>query len=163
VGRSSPFGALRDIASKTIDGVVPTGRALARMDDEAAIEQLTTVRGVGRWTAEILLIRAGRPDVMPADDFGLRSGFGAAHGGAELPTPRALRAFAERWRPPRSVAAWYLWRARIGPAPACPRPSPRRRAPDAEALRHDRSSAATPSSSSSMRARSSGVSGSAAI
>jgi DNA-3-methyladenine glycosylase II len=103
--------ALRDIAAQTIAGVIPTARALARLDDDAVIERLTSVRGVGRWTVEILLLRAGRPDVMPADDFGLRSGFRGAYGYAELPTARELREFAERWRPFRSVAAWYLWRA----------------------------------------------------
>lgn len=103
--------ALRDIADKTLSGVVPTARALARLSDEEAIERLTAVRGIGRWTAEILLLRAGRPDVMPADDFGLRSGLRAAYRRRALPSPRELRTFAERWRPHRSVAAWYLWRA----------------------------------------------------
>jgi DNA-3-methyladenine glycosylase II len=103
--------SLRDIAAKTLAGVVPTARALARLDDEAAIERLTAVRGVGRWTSEILLLRAGRPDVFPADDFGLRAGFRAAYRRRDLPTPRELRAFAERWQPFRSVASWYLWQA----------------------------------------------------
>lgn len=105
--------ALRDIAARTLDGVVPSARALARLDDEAVITRLTAVRGVGRWTAEILLIRLGRADVFPADDFGIRSGYRAAYGrpAAELVAPRALRTLAERWRPYRTVAAWYLWRA----------------------------------------------------
>jgi DNA-3-methyladenine glycosylase II len=103
--------SLRDIATQTIAGVIPTARGLARLDDETAIEQLTAVRGIGRWTSEILLLRAGRPDVLPADDFGLRTGFRLAYRRRELPTPRELRAFAERWRPFRSVASWYLWRA----------------------------------------------------
>jgi DNA-3-methyladenine glycosylase II len=103
--------ALHDIAEKTLQGVVPTARALSRLGDDAIIERLTAVRGVGRWTAEILLIRAGRPDVLPADDFGVRSGFRAAYRKRELPSPKALRAFGERWSPFRSVAAWYLWRA----------------------------------------------------
>ena len=103
--------ALQDIAAKTIAGVVPDARALARLDDETAIARLTAVRGIGRWTSEILLLRAGRPDVLPADGFGLRSGFRAAYRRRGLPTPRELRAFAERWRPFRSVASWYLWRA----------------------------------------------------
>jgi DNA-3-methyladenine glycosylase II len=103
--------ALRDIAEKTMQGVIPAARALARLSDEAAIERLTAVRGVGRWTVEILLIRAGRPDVLPADDFGVRTGFRAAYRRRELPSPKALRAFGERWSPFRSVASWYLWRA----------------------------------------------------
>lgn len=103
--------SLHDIAEKTVAGVVPSGRQLARLDDEAVIERLTAVRGVGRWTAEILLLRAGRPDVLPADDFGLRAGYRAAYGGSLPPTPKELRALAARWAPFRSVAAWYLWRA----------------------------------------------------
>jgi DNA-3-methyladenine glycosylase II len=103
--------ALRDIAARTLDGVIPTPRALARLDDDAIVERLLEVRGVGRWTAEILLIRLGRPDVLPADDFGLRSGFRVAYGGKQLPAPKELRAFGEIWRPFRTVAAWYLWRA----------------------------------------------------
>ena len=103
--------SLRDIAAQTLAGVIPDARALARLSDEDAIERLTTVRGIGRWTSEILLLRLGRPDVMPADDFGLRSGFRASYRKRELPTPRELRTFSERWRPHRSVASWYLWQA----------------------------------------------------
>jgi DNA-3-methyladenine glycosylase II len=103
--------SLHDIAEKTVLGVVPSARALARLDDEAVIARLTAVRGVGRWTAEILLLRLGRPDILPADDFGLRAGFRAAYGGRLPPTPRELRALGARWAPFRSVAAWYLWQA----------------------------------------------------
>jgi DNA-3-methyladenine glycosylase II len=103
--------SLRDIAAQTIAGVIPTARVLSRLADEQAIERLTTVRGIGRWTSEILLLRAGRPDILPADDFGVRSGFRNAYRRREMPTPRELRAFSERWRPFRSVASWYLWRA----------------------------------------------------
>ncbi|HXU82813.1 MAG TPA: DNA-3-methyladenine glycosylase 2 family protein [Polyangia bacterium] len=103
--------ALRDIAEKTLAGIIPTLRHLARLEDEAAILRLIEVRGVGRWTAEILLIRAGRPDVLPVDDFGLRNGFRHAYRKRQLPAPRELRAFGERWRPFRTVASWYLWRA----------------------------------------------------
>ena len=118
---TAKVAALHDIAAKTLTGVVPPARSLARLADEAIVERLTAVRGVGRWTAEILLLRLGRADVLPADDFGLRAGFRAAYGRAELPTPKQLGAFAERWRPYRSVASWYLWRAADGarrPAPA---------------------------------------------
>src|SRR2546423_9013269 len=103
--------SLHDIAEKTVNGEIPSARQLARLDDEAAIERLTVARGVGRWTAEILLLRAGRPDVLPADDFGLRSGFRAAHRRPAIPTPPQLRTFGERRSPLRRVASWYLWRA----------------------------------------------------
>jgi DNA-3-methyladenine glycosylase II len=103
--------SLHDIAARTVEGVIPNARSLARLDDETIIERLTEVRGVGRWTVEILLLRAGRPDVLPADDFGLRSGMKAAYRKRELPTAKELRKFGERWRPHRSVASWYLWRA----------------------------------------------------
>jgi DNA-3-methyladenine glycosylase II len=103
--------ALRDIAQKTLSGEIPSARALTRLPDEQIIDRLTLVRGVGRWTAEILLIRAGRPDVLPVDDFGLRNGLRIAYGLKAMPAPRELGAFGERWRPHRSVAAWYLWRA----------------------------------------------------
>jgi DNA-3-methyladenine glycosylase II len=112
--------ALRDIAEKTLSGVIPSARALARLGDEEVIERLTEVRGVGRWTAEILLIRVGRPDVLPVDDFGLRNGYRIAYGRKAMPTPRELAALGERWRPHRSVAAWYLWRA----ADQAKRPAP---------------------------------------
>jgi DNA-3-methyladenine glycosylase II len=125
--------ALHDIAAKTVEGVIPSARALSRLTDDAIIERLTAVRGIGRWTAEILLIRIGRPDVLPADDFGVRSGFRAAYRARELPTPKALRLFGERWRPFRTVAAWYLWRAadrarqaRRASAVSAPRPTARR-------------------------------------
>jgi DNA-3-methyladenine glycosylase II len=103
--------ALRDIAEKTASGVIPSARALARLSDEEIIGRLTEVRGVGRWTAQMLLIRSGRPDVLAADDFGLRSGFRIAYRRSALPAPRQLEAFGERWRPFRTVASWYLWRA----------------------------------------------------
>ena len=103
--------SLRDIAAQTLAGVIPTARGLARLTDDEAIERLTAVRGIGRWTSEILLLRLGRPDVMPADDFGLRSGFRTSYRKRELPTPRELRTFSERWRPHRSIASWYLWQA----------------------------------------------------
>ena len=104
--------AIRDIAAKTLAGVVPTARQIADLPDEEIILRLTEVRGVGRWTAEMLLIfQLGRPDVLPADDFGVRSGFSAAYGRTALPKPRELLDFGERWKPHRTTAAWYLWRA----------------------------------------------------
>ncbi len=103
--------ALKDLAAKTLDGTVPPARALHRLPDEAVVERLTQVRGVGRWTVEMLLLfRLGRLDVLPVDDFGVRKGFTLLYGRGELVTPKALLAAGEPWRPYRSVASWYLWR-----------------------------------------------------
>lgn len=104
--------AIRDIAEKTVSGVVPTTRQMDLLSDEEIIERLTEVRGVGRWTAEMLLIfQLGRPDVLPADDFGVRNGFRRAYQKRSMPTPQAIRRFGERWRPHATTAAWFLWRA----------------------------------------------------
>jgi 3-methyladenine DNA glycosylase/8-oxoguanine DNA glycosylase len=104
--------AIRDLAAKTLDGTVPTVQEAHRMSDEELIERLDSVRGVGRWTVEMLLIfRLGRPDVLAVDDYGIRKGFAKMHKFAELPKPKELLAYGERWRPYRSVACWYLWRA----------------------------------------------------
>jgi DNA-3-methyladenine glycosylase II len=104
--------ALKDLAAKTIDGTVPTGRALVRMSDDEIIARLTAVRGIGRWTVEMLLLfDLGRPDVWPVDDYGVRKGFSKTFGRRTLPTPKQLMKFGEKWRPYRSVAAWYFWRA----------------------------------------------------
>lgn len=103
--------AVQDLARRTREGVVPGREQLAALDDEAIIERLTCIRGVGRWTVEMLLIFGlGRPDVLPATDLGVRKGFQRTHAWAELPAPGALLAHGERWRPYRSVASWYLWR-----------------------------------------------------
>ncbi len=115
--------ALKDLAAKALTAVIPDRATLERLDDAAIIERLTQVRGVGRWTVEMLLMfHLGRPDVLPVDDFGVRSGFRAAYGLRTLPHPRALAAWGERWKPHRSAAAWYLWRAleleRAGTLPA---------------------------------------------
>ena len=104
--------ALRDIAEKTLAGVVPSSREIVKLSDEEIIARLTEVRGVGRWTVEMLLIfQLGRPDVLPADDFGVRNGFRLAYGKRTLPKPKALLAHGRRWRPYATTAAWYLWRA----------------------------------------------------
>jgi DNA-3-methyladenine glycosylase II len=104
--------AIRDIAEKTAGGLVPSRRASARLADEALIERLVAIRGVGRWTVEMLLIfTLGRPDVLPVDDFGVREGFRVAAGLEEQPKPRELARIGEAWAPWRSAAAWYLWRA----------------------------------------------------
>jgi DNA-3-methyladenine glycosylase II len=104
--------AIKDIAAKTITGVVPTRRAIARMSDAEIVERLTTIRGVGPWTVEMLLMfTLGRPDVLPATDYGVRSGFALVYGLKELPSPKDVLRHGERWRPYRSVASWYFWRA----------------------------------------------------
>ena len=111
--------ALKDLAAKTIDGTVPSGRALVRMTDDEIITRLTTVRGIGRWTVEMLLLfDLGRPDVWPVDDYGVRKGFAKTFGRRELPSPKQLMKFGEKWRPYRSVAAWYFWRALDAPEKA---------------------------------------------
>jgi DNA-3-methyladenine glycosylase II len=109
---AAKVAALRDLAHKTLTAVVPDRAALAALDDEAIIARLTEVRGIGRWTVEMLLMfHLGRPDVLPVDDFGVRAGFQAAYGLRKPPAPKALLAYGERWKPYRSTAAWYLWRA----------------------------------------------------
>ncbi len=108
----SKIAAVKDLAAKTIDGTVPSARAIARMSDEEIILRLTEVRGIGRWTVEMLLLfDLGRPDVWPVDDYGVRKGFARIFGRRKLPTPKQLMKFGEKWRPYRSVAAWYFWRA----------------------------------------------------
>ena len=108
----SKVAALKDLAAKTLDGTVPTARALARMSDEEIISRLITVRGIGRWTAEMLLLfDLGRPDVWPIGDYGVRKGFAKTFGRRKLPTPKQLHKLGEKWRPYRSAAAWYFWRA----------------------------------------------------
>jgi len=113
--------AIRDLAAKALDGTVPTLVQIRRMSDEAIIEHLTQVRGIGRWTVEMLLIfRLGRPDVLPVSDYGVRKGFALTFQGLKptqkvtpdlLPKPDVMQRRAKRWGPWRSVASWYLWRA----------------------------------------------------
>jgi DNA-3-methyladenine glycosylase II len=113
--------ALRDLAAKTLDGTVPTLARIRRMPDDEIVERLTEVRGIGPWTVEMLLIfRLGRPDVLPVSDYGVRKGFALTFGKVSkrnpftnemLPLPADMLKRAERWRPWRSVASWYLWRA----------------------------------------------------
>jgi methylated-DNA-[protein]-cysteine S-methyltransferase len=113
--------ALRDLAARTRAGTLPTLDQLAAMDDEAIIERLIEVRGIGRWTAEMLLMfRLGRPDVLPVDDYGIRKGFAATFRKRALPDKQELLRRGERWRPYRTVACWYLWRAAELAGPASP-------------------------------------------
>ena len=109
---NAKYLALRDLAQRCQSGSIPTLAQIQKLDDEAIIERLTEVRGIGRWTVEMLLIfRLGRPDVLPLDDYGVRKGFSIAFGTDELPSKAELEARARRWKPYRSVASWYLWRA----------------------------------------------------
>jgi DNA-3-methyladenine glycosylase II len=104
--------AIRDIAEKAADGVVPTRAQARRLSDEALVERLLPLRGVGRWTVEMLLIfTLGRPDILPVDDFGVREGYRVGAGLDEQPRPRALAEIGLAWAPHRTTAAWYLWRA----------------------------------------------------
>src|SRR5919109_1880249 len=108
----SKTAAIKDLAAKTLDGTVPSGRALLRMSDDEIVARLTQVRGIGRWTVEMLLLfDLGRPDVWPVDDYGVQKGFAKTFGKRKLPTPKELMKHGEKWRPYRSVAAWYFWRA----------------------------------------------------
>ena len=102
---------LRDLAAKSLDGTISGFRVLGRMKDDEIVAHLTQVKGVGLWTAQMfLMFSLGRPDVMPAQDYGVRKGFQRVYEHAELPAPKAILEYAERWRPWRSVASWYLWR-----------------------------------------------------
>lgn len=104
--------AFKDLATKTLDGTVPKPAALARMSDEEIIARLTSVRGIGRWTVEMLLLfHLGRLDVWPVDDLGVRKGYAKTYRKKVAPTPKELLAIGEKWRPYRSVVAWYFWRA----------------------------------------------------
>jgi DNA-3-methyladenine glycosylase II len=104
--------AVRDLAQKAAEGIVPSSKQLHALSDDEIVERLTEVRGIGRWTVEMLLMfRLGRPDVLPVDDLGIRKGFQKVYRKREMPKPKALLAFGERWRPFRSVASWYLWRS----------------------------------------------------
>ena len=107
----SKVAAIRDIAEKSAGGLVPTRQAAAALPDEVLIERLIAIRGVGRWTVEMLLMSTlGRPDVLPVDDFGVREGYRLAMGLDAQPKPKALAEIGTAWAPHRSIATWYLWR-----------------------------------------------------
>ena len=121
--------AMKDLARKTLSGVVPSHHQAERLSDEELVERLTSVRGIGAWTVEMFLIfRLGRPDVLPIHDLGVRKGWSITYGKKHMPKPKELLAFGERWRPYRTIASWYMWRAcqragnaamrKIRPAPA---------------------------------------------
>jgi DNA-3-methyladenine glycosylase II len=138
------IAALKDLAAHCLDGRIPDDATLAQLDDEAIIERCSAVRGIGRWTVQMLLMfHFARRDVMPVDDFGVRQGFRLAYGLKGMPRPKALHAYGERWKPYRSAACWYMWRAvdlhqqgllpkRTGRAPrmevVLPKPEPKKKA-----------------------------------
>jgi DNA-3-methyladenine glycosylase II len=104
--------AMKDLAKKTIDGIVPTREQAEKMSDAELIERLDSVRGIGAWTVEMFLIfNLGRPDVLPIHDLGVKKGWSVTYGKKHMPKPKELLAFGERWRPYRTVASWYMWRA----------------------------------------------------
>jgi DNA-3-methyladenine glycosylase II len=108
----SKLATIHGIAQGRLEGLVPTREAALEMPDEALIERLVALRGVGRWTVEMLLIYClERSDILPVDDFAVREGYRRLKGLDKAPTPAQMRALAGGWQPYRTVAAWYLWRA----------------------------------------------------
>jgi DNA-3-methyladenine glycosylase II len=104
--------AMKDLAQKTIEGVVPTMAQAEKMSDEELVERLVSVRGIGVWTVEMFLIfRLGRPDVLPIHDLAVKKGWSVIYGKKRMPKPKELLKFGERWRPYRTLASWYMWRA----------------------------------------------------
>ena len=140
----SKIAALKDLAAKTVAGVVPDRQTLVSLEDEEIIARLTEVRGIGRWTVEMLLMfQLGRPDILPVDDFGVRFGFQVTYGLRKMPAPKALAIYGERWGPHRSAAAWYLWRAvELKRAGALPAPLEQIRLPRISRIRRRRRKAA---------------------
>lgn len=127
---ASKLSALRDICLRTLDGTVPDQFGAATLSDDVLIQRLVALRGVGRWTVEMLLIFSlGRPDVLPVDDFGVREGWRLIKRLPAQPRPKELAEIGQAWAPYRSTAAWYLWRAadegkKIKPPQGTPAPSP---------------------------------------
>jgi DNA-3-methyladenine glycosylase II len=104
--------AMKDLSQKTIDGIVPTLEQAQKLSDEELVKRLVSVRGIGAWTVEMFLIfRLGRPDVLPIHDLGVKKGWSITYGKKHMPKPKELLAFGERWRPYRTIASWYMWRA----------------------------------------------------
>jgi DNA-3-methyladenine glycosylase II len=106
------IAAVKDLAARTLDGTVPPLAKLRRMSEEEILERLTQVRGIGEWSVQMFLIfRLGRADVLPIHDLGIRKGFQIVYGYEDVPKPQVILEYGERWRPYRSIASWYLWRA----------------------------------------------------
>jgi DNA-3-methyladenine glycosylase II len=130
--------AMKDLARKTLEGIVPSHDEALRLSDEELVERLVSVRGIGAWTVEMFLIfRLGRPDVLPIHDLGVKKGWSVAYGKKHMPRPKELLKFGERWRPYRTVASWYMWRAfeRAGHAATNKIKSPKTKARAKVALR----------------------------
>jgi 3-methyladenine DNA glycosylase/8-oxoguanine DNA glycosylase len=109
---NAKVAAVRDLAQKTIDGIVPTLDQSQTMSDQELVDRLISVRGIGAWTVEMFLIfRLGRPDVLPIHDYGVQKGWALTYRKRKIPKPKELLKFGERWRPYRTVASWYMWRA----------------------------------------------------
>lgn len=103
--------AMKDLATKALEGIIPHTKDLAKMSDDEIVARLSAVRGIGRWTVEMtLMFRLGRPDILPVDDLGVRNGFDKVHARKKRVTPREFSAYAERWRPYRTVGSWLMWR-----------------------------------------------------
>jgi DNA-3-methyladenine glycosylase II len=106
------IAAVKDLAARTIDGTVPNLKEIRRMSEEEILERLTRVRGIGEWSVQMFLMsQLGRPDILPVQDYGIRKGFQNVYGLDDVPKPKAVLEHGERWRPYRSIASWYLWRA----------------------------------------------------
>ena len=106
------IAAVKDLAKKTLDGTVPALATIRRMSEEEILERLTQVRGIGEWSVQMfLMFQLGRPDVLPIRDYGIQKGFQHVYGLEDTPKPQAILEHGERWRPYRSIASWYLWRA----------------------------------------------------
>ena len=150
----SKIAALRDLSVKTIEGVVPDRATLEKLEDAEIITRLTEVRGIGRWTVEMLLMfHLGRPDILPVDDFGVRMGFQLTNGLRKMPAPKVLAIYGERWGPHRSAAAWYFWRAvELKKAGKLPEPVEQIRLPRIARLRR-RKSTVNAKSSRTKRAK----------
>lgn len=116
VGVSRPkIRYMKDLAEKTLDQTVPTLEEMIGLDDQQILDRLCAIKGIGRWTVEMLLMfNLGRPDILPSTDLVIRRGYMNIYGGEKLPTVKELEAFGERWRPYRSVASWYIWRFEDG-------------------------------------------------
>jgi DNA-3-methyladenine glycosylase II len=106
------IAAVKDLAAKTLDGTVPPLAKIRRMSEEEIHERLTRVHGIGEWSVQMfLMFRLGLPDILPVHDYGIRKGFQRVYGHKDVPKPQVILEHGERWRPYRSIASWYLWRA----------------------------------------------------
>src|SRR6202045_1817903 len=104
--------AMKDLAKKTIEGIVPSLEDARKIPDEELVARLISLRGIGLWTVEMFLIfRLGRPDVLPIHDYGVQKGWALTYRKKTIPKPKDLLKFGERWRPYRTVASWFMWRA----------------------------------------------------